>query len=81
MIHSRYTTHEDTWAERVSTMRVDFVDGDYNRLYFLLALSLCDAYDGHDYDRHEIILGILDGLKRGDELAISDGISLLEELG
>lgn len=80
MIRSRYTTHQETWEERVSTMRADIVAEDYDRLYFVLSLSLCDAYDMHDYDRHEVIKGILLGMKKHDYAAIDDGITALENM-
>lgn len=81
MIRSRYTNREESWEERVATMRRDLEDQDYDRLFFILSLSLCDAYDMHDYDRHEIIKGILDGMRKHDYSAMEDGITELESIG
>ena len=80
MIRSRYTTHQESWQERVATIRQDYADHDYDRLFFVLSLSLCDAYDMHDYDRHEIIKGMLDAMKGRDFEAIEDGIAALERM-
>ena len=80
MIRSGYTTFQESWQSRAATMRADLEAEDYARLFFLAALSLCDAYDMHDYDRHEIVKGIIEGMKAHNYEAINDGISMLEAL-
>lgn len=77
---SRYTTVEKTWEERVRTLRQDFEDGDYARLYFLLSLCLVDAFDENDYDRHEAIRKAIEGMRNHDPKMIAEGIDELAEL-
>ena len=80
MILSRYTTREEVWQERIDTMRADLAAGDFGRLYFLLALSLCDAYDTHDYDRHKILEETITAMRKHDYEGIDNGIAALENL-
>lgn len=78
MIRSQYMTAPDYWSDRVRTLRDNLEAEDYGRLYFLLALCLIDAYDAHDYDRHEAVSKAIAGLKAHDYEAIEKGIDELE---
>ena len=77
---SQFLTEPDTWGDRIRTIRDDLEAGDLPRLYFIVALSLNDAYDSNDYDRHEILREMMEGVKMNDYDAVNNGIRLLEEL-
>ena len=64
----------------MKTLRQDLNDEDYGRFYFLLSLCQIDAYDSNDYDRREILKGIIASLKERDYEKIIDGLDELESV-
>ena len=70
-----------SWEDRIQALREDLEEFDVPRLFFLLHLCRIDAYDNHDYDRHEIILKALSGLDKGNTYTIANALNQLEQLG
>lgn len=60
---SNYTTAPTDWEERKRVMLGDLADSYYDYLYFKIVLSLNDARDNNDYERHELLLKILKNFK------------------